>query len=113
MFKVNLRRRCPLSVGSYDLPSTRVQGPSASIRSRIEVASPHANLPDPGHYSTSESHAIGSGAPAVRMRGYSERKEVLFDHTQTLSQGPAAYDTQPRPSALKPQLHTLRSRIGK
>ena len=28
------------------------------------------------------------------MRGYSERKDTLFDHTHTLSQGPAAYHTQ-------------------
>ena len=78
--------------GSYNLPSSIGQGPSASIRSRIEQADPTAANPGVGAYEVVSD--MGSDAPAVRMRGYSERKEELFDHTYTASQGPAAYDVQ-------------------
>ena len=78
--------------GSYSLPSSIGVGPAASIRSRLEQADPLAANPGVGAYDVLSE--LGSDAPAVRMRGYSERKEELFDNTNTPSQGPAAYTLQ-------------------
>ena len=80
--------------GAYDLPKLMGRAPAAAIRSRLEPKDPHAQVPAPGAYDVEQWQALGSDAPAVRMRSYSERKEELFAHTHTLSQGPAAYNTE-------------------
>ena len=81
--------------GSYSLPAVLgVGAAAASIRSRLPVRDAHMGEPAPGSYSPEQFEAMGQGAPAVRMRGYSERAEDVFEHTHTESQGPAAYDVR-------------------
>ena len=94
LFAVN-KDTAAVAPGTYSLPAVLgVGAPAASLRSRAVVRDVHAHEPAPGSYSPEHFEALGSSAPAVRMRGYSERREEVFEHSLTLSQGPAAYDVR-------------------